>query len=231
VKPGTFITFEGADGVGKSTHVKMLAKVLENQGIKVVVTREPGGTEGAERIRALLKEGDKDTWRPISEVLLLYAGRYDHVEKVIKPALARGEWVICDRFTDSTLAYQCFAHELPLGLVKGIDQLVLDGFEPDITFFMDNDAEDSFKRVEKRAIESGNPDAMDRVEKLGVDFQKRLLEGYRALAAKHDRFETIDARADKLPVHQAICQALGRRTGIDLTPLDAPIKPDDQGSF
>jgi len=218
---GTFITFEGADGVGKSTHVNLLAQALEKKGIRVVVTREPGGTAGAEKIRSLLKEGDKDTWHPISEVLLLYAARYDHVVKVIKPELESGAWVICDRFTDSTLAYQCFAHQLPLGWVQGINDLVLDGFEPDITFFMDNDAEDTFKRVERRALESGNPDAMDRVEKLGVDFQKKLLEGYRILEKQQDRFETIDARKDKLQVHQDICLALAAR-GTPLTPLTPP---------
>lgn len=224
---GRFISLEGGDGVGKSTHAKFLAEALEAQGFKTLITREPGGTEGAEKIRSLLKEGDVTAWRPMSEVLLLYAARYDHVEKVIKPALAEGTWVICDRFSDSTLAYQCYAHNIPLATVQKIHEIALNGFLPDLTLFLDNDAKESFSRVEKRVEETNDPSVMDRVERMGVSFQERLIHGYRDLAQKEARIQTVNARQEKPDVHKDICALCNEAFGLALEPVEVPVKTKD----
>ncbi len=219
-----FISLEGADGVGKSTHARFLAEALEKKGYKTLVTREPGGTDGAEKIRALLKEGDVNAWLPMSEVLLLYAARYDHVEKVIKPALKEGIWVISDRFSDSTIAYQCYAHDLPKESVQKIHDVALAGFLPDLTLFLDNDADQSFSRVEKRVEEQQCESAMDRVERRGVEFQKRLVDGYRDMARTESRFRTVDARQEKALVHQAICDWCNQAFDLSLEPVEVPKK-------
>jgi dTMP kinase len=227
VTSARFISLEGGDGVGKSTHARFLADAFEAQGYQTLVTREPGGTKGAEKVRALLKEGDLTAWLPMSEVLLLYAARYDHVEKVIKPALEANVWVICDRFSDSTMAYQCYAHALPIEKIDQIHWLVLGNFFPDITFFLDNEAKETYSRVERRAIDIKNPCAMDRVERLGVSFQERLIQGYRELAKKYTRIHTIDARQEKPKVHEDLCKRCNEVFGISLNPVEVPPKKRD----
>jgi dTMP kinase len=134
---GKFISFEGGEGTGKSTQLTRLAERLAEAGLEVVRTREPGGTEGADAIRELLVTGATDRWDPVSEVLLNYAARRDHVERVIKPALARGEWVVCDRFADSTMAYQGYGYELGTDLIETVHRATLGDFNPDMTIIMD----------------------------------------------------------------------------------------------
>ena len=134
---GLFITLEGGEGTGKSTQIKYLKTYCENQGHEVVLTREPGGTPEAEKIRDLLVQRDGGQWTPMAEVMLLYAARSLNYTNLIKPALEAGKIVISDRFSDSTRAYQGYGHGLPLDKIEEIDQAVLEGFKPDITFIMD----------------------------------------------------------------------------------------------
>ena len=147
---GRFITLEGGEGAGKTTLAKTLATTLEEQGVRTRITREPGGTPNAEVLRNLLVEGDTGRWSPLSETLLLYAARADHVERLIKPALAEGVWVICDRFSDSTRAYQGAAGGLSPERIAQIDAATLDGFGPDLTFMVDLDPEVGLERTRQR---------------------------------------------------------------------------------
>ena len=147
---GRFITLEGGEGAGKTTLAKTLAKTLEEQGVRTVITREPGGTPNAEALRNLLVEGETGRWSPLSETLLLYAARADHVERLIKPSLNNGLWVICDRFSDSTRAYQGAAGGLSEARIAQIDAATLDGFGPDLTFMVDLDPEVGLERTRQR---------------------------------------------------------------------------------
>jgi len=183
---GNFITFEGIDGSGKSTQAKMLADALQADGHDVVLTREPGGSPGAEEIRALVLEGNPDRWSPETEILLFTAARRDHLERVIEPALARGKVVICDRFADSTRMYQ--------GLSRGdlrakVDHLHREMIkrEPDLTILIDMDPEMGLKRALSR---HGHE---ERFEEFGPDLQRRMRAGFLALADEFpDRFRVID---------------------------------------
>ncbi|MGB8601313.1 MAG: dTMP kinase, partial [Rhizomicrobium sp.] len=134
---GHFITFEGGDGSGKTTQIKALAAALEARGIAVTLTREPGGSPGAEDIRTLLVTGTPGRWDPLSETLLLYAARHDHVVRVIKPALAEGKWVLCDRFSDSTYAYQGAGGGLNRETIRRIESVSIEDFKPELTLVLD----------------------------------------------------------------------------------------------
>jgi len=177
---GFFITFEGIDGSGKSTQAKRLQMTLENMGIKVLRTREPGGSEGAEEIRKLLVEGDKSRWSAYSEMLLFFASRRDHIEKTILPALKKGMVVICDRFTDSTRVYQGATREDLSELVDELDDLVIKK-QPDLTLIIDMDPMTSLKRGLKRNSKE------DRFESFGIEFQQRLRAGYIKLSKKYTK--------------------------------------------
>src|SRR6478735_11095945 len=136
---GRFITLEGGEGTGKSTQIKRLAAALQAKGIAVLATREPGGSPGAEQIRKLMVEGEPGRWNAITETLLAYAARADHVARTIGPALTEGRWVICDRFSDSTFAYQGVGRGLDRETIRRIDSAVLDDFAPDLTLILDLD--------------------------------------------------------------------------------------------
>ena len=147
---GTFITFEGGEGAGKSTQIRMLAEHLTQKGRQVTQTREPGGSPGAERIRALLVEGDADQWMPFTETLLHYAARHEHLCRTVRPALERGEYVLCDRFADSTLAYQGYGQGVPKARIDALHNLVTEGLEPDLTLILDLPVEKGLERAESR---------------------------------------------------------------------------------
>lgn len=184
---GRFITFEGIDGSGKSTQARRLADTLRADGREVVLTREPGGSPGAEEIRALLVSGDPGRWSALSEILLFTAARRDHLERTIQPALDRGAIVICDRFADSTRVYQSAADPALRALV---DRLHADfiGLEPDLTLVLDMPAEVALARGLARG--SGE----DRFEDRGAGFQDRLRAGFQALSAADPcRIRLIDA--------------------------------------
>jgi len=170
-----FLTFEGIDGSGKSSQAKLLAETLRERGYCVVLTREPGGSPGAEEIRKLLVEGDPNRWSPETEILLFYAARRDHVERTILPALERGDIVISDRFADSTRVYQGAVRSDLRETVDAIHDRMI-GFEPDRTFIIDMDPDAALARGLAR--KSGE----DRFEDFGLDFQHRLRDGFKALA-------------------------------------------------
>ncbi|KGJ05935.1 dTMP kinase [Paracoccus halophilus] len=181
-----FISFEGIDGSGKSTQAKRLARALAQRGIEIVLTREPGGSPGAEEIRRLLVEGGSERWSPETELLLFTAARRDHLERLIRPALARGAWVVTDRFADSTRVYQGAARGEQRALVEELHRLMI-GLDPDLTFVIDIAPEVSLQRGQAR----GSPE--DRFEGMGLDFQHRLRDGFRALArAEPQRIRLID---------------------------------------
>jgi len=176
VVKGVFLTFEGIDGSGKSSQAKILAETLRTQGHSVVLTREPGGSPGAEEIRKLLVEGDPNRWSPETEILLFYAARRDHAERTILPALERGDIVISDRFADSTRVYQGAVRSDLRATVDAIHDRMI-GFEPDRTFIIDMDPDAALARGLAR--KSGE----DRFEDFGLDFQHRLRDGFKALAS------------------------------------------------
>ncbi len=189
---GMFITLEGGEGTGKSTQIKKLSARLEEAGHDVVVTREPGGTPEAEQIRELLVKSDGGNWTPIAETLLFFAARNMHVETLIKPALAEGKVVICDRFTDSTRAYQSYGHGLEPDVVESFVQLAIGGFEPDLTFVLDMDAQTGLERAGARL--SGDGSNEDRFEQLDVAFHERLRQGFLEIADRNpERCVIIDA--------------------------------------
>ncbi|MFP4313538.1 MAG: dTMP kinase [Alphaproteobacteria bacterium] len=192
ISQGLFITFEGGEGSGKSTQVQKLANTLREQGRDVMLTREPGGTEEAERIRALLVQSDGGQWSPLEEVLLLFAARAHHVRTLIKPAVESGSIVICDRFTDSTRAYQGYGLGLDLKIIESIKRNVLGDFEPDITFLLDIPASDGLKRSTRRLKDEGSNE--DKYENLDIEFHEKLRAGFLELAEQNqNRFCIVDA--------------------------------------
>jgi dTMP kinase len=201
---GRFLTFEGIDGSGKSTQARRLAEALRALGRDVVLTREPGGSPGAEEIRRLLVEGDPHRWSGETEILLFTAARRDHLEKTIRPALAAGRIVISDRFADSTRIYQGAARGELRGTVDRLHAEMI-GIEPDLTFVLDMDAEAALRRGLARR--SGE----DRFEDFGADFQTRVRQGFRALAAEFPaRCLLIDAARTEAAIAADILDRLRR---------------------
>ena len=202
---GKFITFEGGEGGGKSTQAARMAGYLRGKGLEVIETREPGGTPQGEDLRDLLVQGDPDRWSALSELLLLTAARVEHVNRLIEPALAEGKWVICDRFADSTLAYQGIAGELGLELVEQLQQLAVGASSPDVAFLLDVRAEAGLQRAEKRG-------GAARFEKKGAAFHQTLRDGFLALANENpQRIVLIDGEDTFDNVWGQIEAELGRR--------------------
>lgn len=202
---GFFLTLEGADGSGKSTQARRLAASLRESGHDVLLTREPGGSAGAEEIRRLLVEGDPGRWSPETEILLFTAARRDHLERTILPALARGAIVVSDRFADSTRVYQGAARADLRRTVDTLHALMI-GHEPDLTLVIDIDAETGLNRGLAR--QSGE----DRFEELGAGFQQKLREGYRALLTDFPaRCIGIDGNKDEEGVAAELWQVLKGR--------------------
>lgn len=203
---GKFITFEGGEGAGKTTQAKMLAEALEGAGIETLLTREPGGTFGAEAIRDLVLEGTSDRWSGMTELLLMYAARLDHVEKLIKPALERGVWVISDRFSDSSMAYQGYARGLGPEKVKALHAAVMDGFEPDLTILFDIDPILAQKRVETRGED------LSRFDAESIAFHNTLRDAFNDIAkANSERIFTVDAAASRDGVQTRILFAVSQK--------------------
>ena len=207
-----FITFEGGEGTGKSTQVKLLAEALAALGIDAVATREPGGAPGAEDIRNLLVNGDVGRWSPMSEALLNYAARAEHLQHTVVPALETGKWVISDRFVDSTTAYQGYGHGLDLQILENLNRVVLGGFKPDLTLVFDLDLDVGLGRAKSRG------DGEDRYERMGHDFHERLRQGFLDIAANEpERCVVIDAAADIDSVATAVRAAVAGRLGVALS--------------
>jgi dTMP kinase len=211
VQRGRLITIEGGEGAGKSTQAALLAAALEQSGIAVVATREPGGSPDAEAIRRLLLEGDGERWDAVSETLLLVAARRDHVETLIAPALTRGKWVVCDRFADSTLAYQGWGRGVALEELRRLHRFALGEFAPDLTIILDLPVATGLARAAARPV------AADRFERLDRDFHERLRQGFRAIAAAEPaRTVLIDATPEPEAVYRAVRTAVESRLGIAL---------------
>lgn len=188
---GRFITIEGGEGVGKSTQIGMLRDWLAARGVEVVVTREPGGTPRAERIRAILLETSEERMPPTCELLLVFAARATHVENVIKPALERGAWVVCDRFIDATYAYQGGGRGFDSALIATLERAVLAGIRPDLTLLLDAPVEVGTARAQARNRTSGSADRFELEQRA---FFERVRANYLARAdAEPDRIVVIDA--------------------------------------
>lgn len=186
-----FITFEGGEGVGKSTNIQSCADWLRERGTHVVITREPGGTDLAEDIRTLIKQPKHEPMHELTELLLVFAARNQHLTQVIEPALKRGQWVLCDRFTDSTVAYQGYGRRLELSHIEQLKHLVQHQREPDMTFLLDAPVEVGMARAHERAQHL--PGVRDRFEGEQYEFFERVRQGFHELAKQHDRIHTIDA--------------------------------------
>jgi dTMP kinase len=188
---GRFITFEGGEGAGKSTQVLRLAEQLRQRGGDVVCTREPGGSTGAEQIRGLLVSGEPGRWDGMTEALLHYAARRDHLRSTIWPALAAGKWVICDRFADSTVAYQGYGHRLPQDDLDQLYRMSVGDFAPDLTVILDLPVAAGLARA------AGRGAGEDRYEKMGLAFHQRLRDGFLAIAAANPaRCRVVAAERD-----------------------------------
>lgn len=189
---GRFISFEGGEGAGKSTQARLLKPALEARGHGVLLTREPGGSPGAEEIRKLLVEGEPDRWTPLAETLLFLAARADHVARVIEPALASGTWVISDRFSDSTFVYQGLARGLGIDAVRKLQAAALGNFAPDLTLILDVEPRSGLGRAAARGL------AENRFEQFDAEFHMRLRDGFHSIAAQEpQRCAVIDASADR----------------------------------
>lgn len=200
-----FITFEGGEGAGKSTQARALAEALRSTGAEVVLTREPGGSPGAEDIRRLLVEGETGRWTPPTEALLHFAARADHIARVIAPALAAGKWVISDRFADSTMVYQGYGQGLDLAWLANLRRSVVGETEPGLTFVFDLAVETGLKRAQ----------AHQRYERMGLDFHQRLRAGFKAIAAADPaRCVMIDADRPIEVIQSDLRAAISARYGI-----------------
>ena len=189
---GRFITFEGGEGCGKSTQVVRLAAALEERGLKVLLTREPGGTRLSELIRTLLKDEAEDPPVDRAELLLFLAARAQLVHNVIAPALEAGTWVISDRFSDSTVAYQGYGRGLPVDFVRQANDFACEGLRPDLTFLLDLDPATAERRM--RGREAATNTSADRIERAGSGFHARMRKGFLELAAADaPRFSVVDA--------------------------------------
>ncbi len=208
---GTFITFEGGEGSGKSTQIALLEKAFQNAGIECVKTREPGGSAGAEQIRDLLVNGDVDAWDADTETLLFYAARLDHVNKIIKPALKKKHTVLCDRFADSTMVYQGVGKQVPNDYIHALHKLTLVDFSPNLTLMFDIDPKIGLKRAADRNGGEGRFESMD------ISFHQQVRQGFLKIAKTDpERCAVIDASLDIQTVHQSIITLVNKRLGTTL---------------
>ena len=205
-KRGRFITLEGGEGGGKSTQARRLAAHLAEQGIPVLLTREPGGSGGAEAIRAVLLNGQG--FDPVAEAMLMFAARREHVVATIRPALEAGMWVVCDRFADSTRAYQCHGQGVPGEVYRRLAELSLEGLASDLTLILDIAPEAGMARAASRGV------AADRYERLDAGFHARVRAGFLAIAAAEPgRCAVLDAGRDPDAVFGDLATAVTDRLG------------------
>ena len=211
MKRGTFITFEGPEGSGKSTQIRLLTERLQHSGIQTLLTREPGGTRTGEAIRNLLQHDSSDAeMAHRTEVLLFCASRAQIVEQVIRPALEQGTWVLCDRFTDSTLAYQGYGRGFALEALRALNGFATGGLTPDLTLLLDIPVDESFRRIQARNAE------FDRIERAEQVFHERLRTGYLELAAAEPaRFRVFSSLHPVEQTSAEIWQVMHERFGVE----------------
>jgi dTMP kinase len=206
---GKFITLEGGEGAGKSTQIARLADALRKAGLTVRTTREPGGSPAAETIRKLLVEGEPGRWQPMTEALLHFAARKEHLETVVMPALAAGEWVISDRFADSTLAYQGYGHRLGRAPIAALYQVAVGDFAPDLTLILDLPVEAGLART------GGRGHAEDRYERMDRAFHERVRTGFLEIArAEPGRCVVINATGNLERVTALVLEAVATRLKV-----------------
>jgi dTMP kinase len=211
---GRFITLEGGEGAGKSTQARLLARKLEPLGVSVVVTREPGGSPGAEELREVILSGKVAPFGPAGEAILFSAARIDHVDRTIAPALARGQWVICDRFADSTRAYQGAAGNIDPALIASLERVAVGAVKPDLTLMLDIAPETGLGRAAARRRPG---EAIDRFEREGAGFHETLRQAFLAIArAEPERCAVIDANNPAEAVAEAIWICVRERLGSAL---------------
>jgi len=204
-----FITLEGGEGTGKSTQAKKLAAMLKQRGIESIVTREPGGSPGAEQIRALLVNGEPGRWSALTETLLVFAARVDHVEKTIKPALASGTWVISDRFTDSTYAYQGVGRGTDREIIRRVQSAAIGDFKPNLTLVLDLPVAVGLERAKARA------GSENRFEQFNAEFHEKLRQAFLDIAKRNgDRCAVIDATGSEDQVAELVWQTTAKRFSL-----------------
>ncbi len=208
---GRFITLEGGEGAGKSTQISRLVRALTAAGIPARATREPGGAPGAELIRKLLVEGEPGRWRPTTEALLHFAARVEHLDDLVFPALDAGEWVVCDRFADSTMAYQGYGHGLDRTVITTLYQTVIGDFAPDLTLILDVPVEIGLARAATRR------NAETRYERMDHGFHERVRRGFLEIARQYPaRCVVIDANGPPDAVTDSILEVVTQRLGVQL---------------
>jgi dTMP kinase len=207
-----FITLEGGEGAGKSTQIAALLAAFKKADISCITTREPGGSKGGEAIRQLVVQGDVDRWDPVSESLLFMSARYDHIKMLIKPALARGEFVLCDRFYDSTYVYQGIAKQVGTDWLDQLYSLLYGNFAPALTLYLDINPNTGLARTKQRA------DSLEtRFENMDMTFHETLREGFLSRAKQHEtRIRVIDAAQTEPLVHQAIINQVNQAFALSL---------------
>ena len=201
---GKFVTVEGVDGAGKTTNIEFIYQLLEQAGLEVLLTREPGGTKLGEDLRNLILDGHEHNIDAVAELLLIFAARAQHLAEVIEPALSKGAWVLCDRFTDATFAYQGGGRGLSTAHIQTLETLVQDSLRPDVTLLLDVDIDTGLARSNRR--NSGQPDRFEREQ---LAFKQRVRDTYLSLAAQHrERVHVIDASLELPEVQRQIRQIM-----------------------
>ncbi len=202
-----FITFEGPDGSGKSTQINLVANYLEDLGYRVFCTREPGGTAIGDQIRQVLHDVNNTEMTPRAEILLYSASRAQHVEQVILPHLAQGEMVLCDRYADSTYAYQGYGRQLDFDMLRLITRFATQDLEPDLTVYLDLPVEEGLRRKEK--ANTAGQGELNRMDRLELEFHQRVREGYLEMARiEPERWLVVDARGSVETTNRLVCQRL-----------------------
>jgi dTMP kinase len=211
-KGGRFITFEGLDGCGKSTHLEELASFLRARGVEVVTTREPGGTEIGERIRGILLDSRTCGLAPLAELALMFASRAQQISELIRPAMNRGAWVLCDRYTDSSEAYQGAGRQLGVNTVLTMHRVICMGLQPDLTLLLDNDVAACLTRARRRNLAAGGDSDENRFEQENRAFYERVHQQFLSIARREpERVVMVDARRPVDAVHKDIVAAVRQR--------------------
>ena len=202
---GKFITIEGCEGTGKSTQIKLLEKNLKKK-IKIKSTREPGGSFGAEQIRKLIFKSKRQNWSPITEALLHISARSDHLEKIIKPNLKKGIWVICDRFRDSTIAYQGYGNGLKLNVLEIMQDSIFNKFHANLTIILDMDVNICIRRVKKRKF------GLQKYEKMNINFHKKIRNGFLKIAEKNKkRCYVLNSDENEIVINKKILEIINKK--------------------